>query len=104
MTQEEHVRYHFRVMKKTDWIGAFVTLIATGIGYFVSGPKVAAACIVIGVLGALILHFATGEKADNAGKLALDVKHSFNPTQKQEFNPVFAPKIQIGTTPATPAL
>jgi hypothetical protein len=69
-------------MKKTDWIGAFVTLIATGIGYFVSGPKVAAACIVIGTLGALIIHFA-GRKGNDGGgesKLQTEAKDSFNPT------------------------
>jgi hypothetical protein len=91
-------------MKRTDWIGAFVTLVATGIGYFVSGPRAAAACIVIGTLGALILHFATKDKPDNAGagKADVGVKDSFNPIQKQEFNPVFAPKFEM-TIPQPPS-
>ncbi len=85
-------------MKNTDWISAFVTLIATGIGYFISGPKAAAACIIIGTLGALILHFASKGKADKgeAGKATVDVKDSFNPTFTQT-----GPTIQVGY-PAPP--
>lgn len=100
-------------MKKADWLGAFVTLIATGIGYFVSGPKVAAACIIVGTLGALIIHYAAGKKESpgESPKAATGVKDSFNPTNtntatggqltlEQHFHGVPAPPAPMTPPPA----
>ncbi len=97
-------------MKKTDWISAFVTIALTGGGYFISGPKVALVCIVVGTIGTVLLHFFgnRSKEADDSATAKVsgpktEIKDSFNPQQKQEFNPIFAPKIEIGTVPATPA-
>lgn len=85
-------------MRTSDWISAFVTLIGTGVGYFISGPKAAAACIIVGTLGATALHFASKGKG-HADAPSLGVRDSFNPVQKQEFSPTFSPTIVLQTAP-----
>lgn len=91
-------------MTRGDWVGAFVTLVATGIGYFVSGPRTAAVCILVGTLGASVLHFTRKKDTARAeGGGAVDIRNSLNPAQKQEFSPVFSPNIVIGTNPPSHA-
>jgi hypothetical protein len=83
---------------RADWISAFVTIALTGVGYFISGPKVAAACIGVGIIGTVLLHFTKrGEKTEAKG--ALEIRDSF--TQSQTFSPTFAPQIRIENYPAS---
>lgn len=67
-------------MSRGDAWSVAVTLAATGIGYFVSGPKTAWGCLILGVLIALFLHFSAAHKDAGAEKTAAPViKDSFNP-------------------------
>jgi hypothetical protein len=100
LTQDWHAEYHVCAMRKTEWVSAAVTLVATGLGYFISGPKAAAVCIVIGTIAVIVLHLGGHKNKDEDAAAKLSIKGSFNPQQRQEFNPVFAPKIEISQIPS----
>lgn len=75
-------------MSRGDGWSVAATLIATGIGYFVGGPKAAWGCLIVGLLIALILHFTRPRKELGTLPAALpSVKDSFNPEFKQETSP-----------------
>jgi heme/copper-type cytochrome/quinol oxidase subunit 2 len=56
-----------------------VTLVVAGVSYFISGPKLAIVCIVIGALIFLAIHFR-GKKQEAERDAALRVEDSFTQT------------------------
>lgn len=67
---EQEVAYPCGMSRGDLWSVA-VTLIVTGIGYFVGGPKAAYGCLIVGFAIALILHFTRGHEA-NGPQLSLE--------------------------------
>jgi hypothetical protein len=87
-------------MSRGDAWSLAITLIATGIGYFVGGPIAAWVCLIAGLVIALILHFTRPKKEEEKKPetpVAVSVKDSFNPQIKQEANPSF--HLHLGSEP-----
>ncbi len=69
-------------MSKTDWVSAAVTLILAGALWFVGGPKAALACIFLGILIILVVHFKKPkEKTSSANGIIKTYSEQSAPTR-----------------------
>jgi hypothetical protein len=88
-------------MSRGDWGSVVVTLIATGAAYYLRGPRVAAACIILGIIISLILHF-TKKTVERAAPTPFSIEsnstqnvggHAGNITISPIISPIISPVI-----------
>jgi hypothetical protein len=90
-------------MSRSDWITSGVTIVATGVAYFIAGPRTALLCIFVGVVFVLIAHVRKGKDPKTAPEDQITgAKGNFNPTVTQIANPTINVNLGHSTPAAAP--